>query len=118
MVDIIDAPGLASYLRDPALEDDESLAQIVELTNGIIAEFLSLDESQPYDPPARVRAVAYEVAARAYRNPEGYASEQIDDYKYSRPAATRAAGVYLTDDEETRLLQADGTPRAKVGWLA
>ena len=35
-MDVITAADLASYLRDPSLEDD--LAQIVALTNGLIAE--------------------------------------------------------------------------------
>lgn len=59
--------------------------------------------------------IALEVVSRAWRNREGYASERVDDYAYSRPGETRNAGVYLTADERSRLqaLTAD-TARRRV----
>lgn len=100
---VITAGDLASYLRDPLLATESSLDLIVELANGMVEEVTG-----PLDPvPTRVRAIALEVAARAWRNPEGYSSETVDDYTYRRDAATRQAGVYLTADERAELQTAD-----------
>jgi hypothetical protein len=52
----------------------------------------------------RVKPIALEVAARAYRNANGYSSETVDDYTYQRAAGTQEAGVYLTDSERATLL--------------
>lgn len=52
----------------------------------------------------RVKPIALEVAARAYRNANGYSSETVDDYTYQRPSGTQEAGVYLTDAERATLL--------------
>lgn len=68
------------------------------------------------DDSMKAKAIALEVVARAYRNPNGYAAENVDDYGYRRPAATSASGVYLTADEKSQLLSltADTTrPRVR-----
>lgn len=107
----IDVAALASYLAIDDLAQDSRAELLIELTNGLIEEVCG---EGPY--PAHVAAVALEVAARAYRNPDGFSSETIDDYTYRRDAATRQAGVYLTDEERSRLC--GGAPRVKMGWLA
>ena len=99
MASIIDLEDLASYLRDPSA-NDQANALIVELANGIVGE-AAPSLVAPF--PTRVRAITLEVAARAYRNPNGYSSETVDDYTYRRDADTRAAGVYLTDAERAEL---------------
>lgn len=115
-MDFITGAELASYLR---VEQDDAIDLYTDLANGLISDFLGLSEGETLDPvPTATRTIAFEVAGRAYRNPDGLTSEAIDDYKYSRPAATRNAGVYLTDDEKDELRGATGTPRALVGWLA
>lgn len=96
---IIAATDLASYLRNPSLAEEEALQQIVTLTNGLVGEVVG--DLEPV--PVRVQAIALEVGARAWRNPEGYSSETIDDYTYRRDADTRRAGVYLTDSERAEL---------------
>ena len=61
------------------------------------------------------KGIALEVVARALRNPNGYAAENVDDYGYRRPTATAASGVYLTAEERAELaaLNPDG-PRSRV----
>lgn len=56
------------------------------------------------DASVKAKGIALEMVARAYRNPNGYAAENVDDYGYRRPAATAASGVYLTADERSQLL--------------
>lgn len=86
---------LTSYLRQP----DADVTLWVELANGIVSDVVGT-----LDPvPTRVKAVTLEVAARAYRNPNGYSSETIDDYTYRRDVDTRQAGVYLTAAEASEL---------------
>jgi hypothetical protein len=99
MANIITTTDLASYLRETAL-DTAAATLYVDLANGIVSEVLP-DVVLP--APARVRAITLEVAARAYRNPNGYSSETIDDYTYRRDAETRQAGVYLTTSEREEL---------------
>lgn len=119
-MDFITEDELVSYLRldaEAASADSDLLELFVELANGLVSDYLGSPTSM--DPiPTRIRTITLEVAARAFRNPEGYASEQIDDYKYTRPSSARAAGIYLTDEEEDWLRGTLGTPKVKVGWLA
>lgn len=97
---IITDTELASYLER---EVTPNLTLKANLANDIVEELpYSTPLTEPY--PARVRAITLEVAARAVRNPNGYASESGDDYAYRRDPETRQAGVYLTDSERAELL--------------
>lgn len=95
-MEIIIDSDLTSYVRLP----DADVALYVELANGIVSELVG----DLVEVPTRVRAITLEVAARAFRNPNGYSSETVDDYTYRRDADTRQAGVYLTDSERAELL--------------
>ena len=108
MTAFIDTADLATYLRDSNL-DAASSALYVDLANGLVTEVTG-ELTTPY--PASVRAIALEVAARAYRNPEGATQETIDDYTYRRAEGTGGAGVYLTGDERARLAGITGGKRA------
>lgn len=112
-MDLTTVPDLVTYLRDPDLDMDTALL-LVDMANGVVSDLI---DTEPDPVPARLGAIALEVAARAYRNPGGYSSETIDDYTYRRDASTRAAGVYLTDDEtaEVRRLVGSGT-KVRNGW--
>lgn len=105
---IITTAELASYLRTTEASE---MALVVELAEGIVSEVWTAGTSPA---PARVRAITLEVAARAWRNPEGYSSETVDDYTYRRDADTRAAGIYLTDAERAALLGLNGTGYASA----
>lgn len=88
---------LASYLRVPFSSLDQPTANLLhDLTEGVI---LSVTGVLAVPVPVQVKAIALEVAARAYRNPRGAVQESLDDYSYRRPEQTTAAGVYLTDAE-------------------
>lgn len=90
---------LASYLQVdtvPTATGD----LLHELTEDLILDVVGL----PNASNRRVKAIALEVAARAYRNANGYQSETVDDYTYRRASGTGAAGVYLTDGERAILV--------------
>lgn len=90
---------LASYLQvDSITEATGTLLR--DLTEGLILDVVGVAASN--NP--RVKPIALEVAARAYRNANGYASETVDDYTYRRAAETAGAGVYLTESERVTLL--------------
>src|SRR5512139_2477829 len=94
---IITDAELASYLRLAAV--DEAVTLFAGLANGLVGDVVG----DLVTVPTRVKVITLEVAARAYRNPNGYSSESIDDYTYRRDAETRQAGVYLTASEAAEL---------------
>ena len=100
---IITADDLASWLRNPSLATDESLRQIVDLTNELVSE----EWANPADPvPTRVRLLTLNVAARAWgHNPATAHLESVtrtldDASRTERYRSTSADGtVYLTSSE-------------------
>lgn len=111
---IITSADLASYLREPN-PDSAAISLYVELANGIVTE--AFPGSVPSTAPTRLKAITLEVAARAYRNPNGYSSETVDDYTYRRDTDTRAAGVYLTDGERAELTTISGGGIRRAGTI-
>lgn len=97
---VITPTELASYLET---EETPALQMKCLLANGIISD-LPYTDAIPTPIPTRVKAIALEVAGRAVRNPDGYASEGLDDFRGSRNSATAEAGVYLTPSERAELL--------------
>lgn len=101
---------LFAYLPDTAA-NEERATLLRDLTLGVIYAVV---------PPALAdqslvaKAIGLEVAARAFRNADGYTSESVDDYTYRRGTKTGDAGVYLTGEERTQLLAMTETPRARV----
>jgi hypothetical protein len=101
-VDIITAADLAAWLRDTSLATDDSLEQIVELTNDLITD----SWTDPDDPvPVRIKMLALSIAARAWVNSPALSnvestSVRVDDagttQRFRSPARL---GVYLTADE-------------------
>ena len=110
-MDVITSTELASYLRE-ANPDTAALDLLVELSNGIVSEVTG--DLTPI--PTRVKAITLEVAARAYRNPDGYATESIDDWRGGRPAETAAAGVYLTESETATLNRLAGVVTSRSAY--
>ena len=102
-MDVITAGDLASWLRDPSLAADESLLQIVALTNELVTE----EWATPADPvPTRIHLLALNVAARAWgQNPATAHLESvtrsIDDGSRTERyrSATSDGSIYLTDGE-------------------
>lgn len=88
---------LALYLQQDV--DAPTAQLLLELTDGVIAERIGV---VAVPAPAGVKAVALEVAARAYRNPARLTSETIDDYTW-RVDNAGDAGVFLLEDEVRRL---------------
>lgn len=102
-MDIISTSELAQYLK---IDDSPDLQLLVALTNGIVSEAW-VNPAGLALAPAWVEAIAYEVAARAYRNPQGLSSwtVSIDDGSRTQrlPDHAARAGVYLTDLERAQL---------------
>ena len=101
---------LVAYLPDTA-SNPERAELLSDLTAATVYEEVPQAVA---DVSLVAKAVGLEVAARAYRNSEGFAMESVDDYTYRRDTATRSAGVYLTGDEKARLRQLTATPRPRV----
>lgn len=84
----------------------ETAQLLQDLAEGLVYELIPQATA---DASLRAKGIALEMVARAFRNPNGYAAENVDDYGYRRPAATAASGVYLTADERSLLLALDTT---------
>jgi hypothetical protein len=102
---------LASYLPETA--DNPIRAGLIrDLTLGVVYEVLP----QAYaDASPVAKAIGLEVAARAFRNADGYTSESVDDWTGRREGSRGEPGVYLTAGERSRLATiADGASRPRV----
>lgn len=109
----MDSHTLAVYLRAPALADDDALRLVVDLANGVVDDVISgAGGTMPSPEPQRVTAIRFEVASRAWRNPGGWSSEQLDDWSGRRPDDVARGGVYLTDAERAEVLAVVGTTTA------
>jgi hypothetical protein len=101
-VALFDEDDLAAYLQVSSVNSDtfDLLAELVE--GEIESETGDVDDLTTAQA-LRAKAIGLEVAARAYRNPGGFTTEAIDDWRGSRDAG--ALGVYLTAAERARLRQ-------------
>lgn len=110
MTDAISSGDLTAY---PGVRqtNPETLALILDLTNGVVGE-VHVDTRYISDlnpVPAVVKSIALEVAARVLRNPDNAESitTGIDDWKktirHRLPDMADEAGVYLTEGQETVL---------------
>ncbi len=86
----------ASYVQQDV--DTATATLLQTLTDGVIAGRVTVT----VPASAEVKALALEVAARAYRNPNRLNMETIDDYTW-RVDNAGDAGVFLTEDEVRRL---------------
>jgi hypothetical protein len=101
---------LAAYMQVPAVTEATGLL-LIELTDDLITDAYGAPLPDP--APGRLRRIALEVAKRAYQNPNGYVSETLGDYSYTRgsrsnPKALDQSGVYLTDEERRAIGNAAG----------
>lgn len=76
-------PGFADadQTQAEALLDDAS-ALVRDVASG------ELDDVVPPDTPGAVRTVVVDMVRRGLSNPQGYASESVGDYSYSRGGGT------------------------------
>lgn len=107
---LISLEELAAYLPDAGV--DEGRAQL--LVDLAVALVYSEVDQTVADVSLLAKGVALEVAARAYRNAEGYSMESVDDYTYRRDTSTRTPGIYLTIDERATLQKLNPLPRERV----
>lgn len=96
---------LASYMQVPSV-NTATATLLHELTEGLITD--AYGSALPATIPARIKRVALEVAKRAYLNPNGYRSESLADYSYTRGGDVARSGVYLTSAERQAVRGAAG----------
>lgn len=106
-MEIITPEELASYLRDDSLAADESLIQIVDLTNDLVTEEWAGSTSPV---PVKIKILTLNVAARAWSfnpataNVESVSRSLDDASRTERYRTSSVSGsVYLTDAEEAIL---------------
>ena len=67
--------------------------------------------------PDEVISITTQVAGRAWSNPDGYSSERIGDYSYSR-GSDHESGVYLTSAERAQLSRLRPSGAGRIGTIA
>lgn len=106
-MEFITATELASWLRDPSLATDASLALVVSLTNDLLTE----EWTTPVNPiPVKIKLLAFNVAARGWTydpakgNLESL-SRTIDDASRTEKYRTSSdnGSIFLTEAEEAIL---------------
>lgn len=107
---LIELDELAAYLPDTR-QDPERSQLLLDLTAALVYSEVPQGIA---DGSLLAKGVALEVAARAFRNAEGYSMESVDDYTYRRDTGTRAPGVYLTGDERATLQKLLPAPRPRA----
>ena len=119
--EFIKSTDLAGYLQLPDGAVPAN-ATVVRLTNGLLTDFFDDPTVTAETVPTSVIALALEVAARGWRNPQAYTSVTvgIDDYDKTvrrEGKGVDRVGVYLTDDEKADLLDLKGVRRRRVGSI-
>lgn len=88
MADLFDLADLPSYLQVPSV-DTETATRVRRYASGWLLNATRLSPWPPAPVPDDIWAWAIELAAIAFRNPAGAASESIDDYNVSYDAERR-----------------------------
>jgi hypothetical protein len=110
MTEIIDLADLTAY-PGVRIRNNDTAGLVLLLTNDLVSdvgpEGGKVGDLSPM--PAKAKALALKVAARALDNPRNaeLITKNVDDWKTTvqyRDVDPGEAGVYLTDAEETRLL--------------
>lgn len=89
MADLFDLVDLPSYLQVPSV-DTETATRVRRYASGWLLNATRLTPWPPSPVPDDIWAWAIELAAIAFRNPSGAASEAIDDYNVSHDGERRA----------------------------
>ena len=90
MADLFDLVDLPSWLQVPSV-DTETATRVRRYASGWLKNATQLTVWPPDPVPDDIWAWAIELAAIAFRNPSGAASESIDDFSISYDAARREA---------------------------
>lgn len=103
---------LAAYMQQAESAVNQQTAELLlDLTTGLIEDVYG--GALPDPVPMRLLRVGLEVAKRAYLNPNGYVSESLGDYSYSRGRGPTQQGVYLTSAERQAIRGAAGLPTVR-----
>lgn len=88
MSDLFDLVDLPSWLQVPSV-DTETATRVRRYASGWLLNATRLTPWPPVPVPDDIWAWAIELAAIAFRNPDGATSESIDDYARGNDAARR-----------------------------
>jgi hypothetical protein len=89
VADLFDLVDLPSWLQVPEV-DTETATRVRRYASGWLQNATRVTPWPPDPVPDDIWAWAIELAAIAFRNPSGAASQAIDDYNVSYDAARRA----------------------------
>jgi hypothetical protein len=101
--DLFTLAEFAAYIQDES-PADATVELLRTLVRGLIDEIGTFTDAYP----ASVKIVGLTATARAYNNPQGVVSESMGSYSYTRNQGERRTGVYLTDEEKTKVFTASG----------
>lgn len=98
---LMNAEELASYLQSDL--DRATVDLLVTLTEGEIGAVVGDLDDLTASQQVRVKTVALEVVARAYRAPTGATPESVGSTRGATDSQPSTPGVYLTRGDKARL---------------
>lgn len=119
MADLFDLADLPSWLQVPEV-DTETATRVRRYASGWLQSATGVTPWPPDPVPDDIWAWAIELAAIAFRNPAGAASQSVDDYNVSYDATRRAeilrraASVYNTGSRSPQ----HSFPEPDWHWIA
>lgn len=96
---------LAAWVGEPIAADDAQALAYLAAASAVVRSYTGrtwVGEDGEVDAPAPVRAVVVQVAARVWRNPDGYIQDTTGPFTV-RWSERIAEGIYLTAGEEGML---------------
>lgn len=78
------------------------IAAFIEDASGMVLDVGNPDwdpDDNDNLPPAAVKSVVFQMVRRALKNPDGFQTESIGDYRYGRDESVAVGGVMMTKDE-------------------
>lgn len=96
---------LADWVGEPIEAEDQQALAYLRAASAVVRAYTGrewLGDDGEADAPAGVRAVVVQVAARVWRNPEGYIQDTTGPFTV-RWSERIAEGVFLTAGEEALL---------------
>lgn len=117
---LANVPALGAWVGEDIPADDARAEAVLSAASTLVRSYTGQtwvdEDGDLQDVPDAAAAVTVQVAARLWRNPNGFLTERVDDYSYQLPERV-ADGLYLTQAEKDMLADLVVTAKSKIRAL-